>query len=93
MDGRADTSGAGLAWSIKRSWAIEPPTGAQYDSAYIVRLADTAGNEHDLVIEFEAPSVLTSVGFAEEIARRFRSDGDPPLHVFVDPERNVRVVA
>jgi len=82
----------GLAgdWSISRSWAIEPPTGAECDAAYLVRLTDTAGNEHDLVVEFAAPSVLTSVGYAEEIARPFRQDGAPPSHVIVDLEGNVR---
>jgi hypothetical protein len=79
-------------WSISRSWAIEPPTGAGYDAAYIVRLADGAGSTHDLVVEFVAPSVLTSVGYAEEIARRFRDDSEPPRHVVVDVQRDLRVV-
>jgi hypothetical protein len=80
------------AWSISRSWPIEPPTGDGYDSAYVVRLTDTAGSTRDLVVEFAAPSSLTSVGYAEEIARRFRDRGEPPAHVIVDTERAVQVV-
>lgn len=79
-------------WSITKSWPIEPPTGAGYDSAYIVRLTDTAGSTHDLIVEFAAPSSLTSVGYAEEIARRFRAGAELPAHVIVDTERVVRIV-
>lgn len=80
-------------WSISRSWAIEPPTADECDAAYIVRLTDKAGNAHDLVVEFEAPSALTSVGYAEEIARPFRSDGAPPSHVVVGLDGSVRADA
>jgi hypothetical protein len=80
-------------WSITRSWPIEPPTGNGYDAAYIVRLTDAAGSTHDLVVEFAAPSSLTSVGYAEEIARRFRAGTELPAHVVVDTQRVVRVVA
>jgi len=79
-------------WSITKSWPVEPPTGAGYDSAYIVRLSDAAGVTRDLVVEFAAPSTLTSVGYAEEIARRFRDQADPPAHVVVDTSRDVRIV-
>ena len=78
-------------WAISKSWPVEPPTGAGYDAAYIVRLTDEAGATHDLVVEFAAPSTLTSVGYAEEIARRFRDRAEPPAHVVVDTEGAVRV--
>jgi hypothetical protein len=80
-------------WSISKTWAIEPPTGAAYDAAYVVRLTDGAGSTHDLVIEFEAPSAVTSVGYADEIARRFRGGGRLPSHVIVDLQQALRVVA
>ena len=79
------------AWSITKSWPIEPPTGADFDAAYMVRLADAAGGTHDLIVEFAAPSAVASVGYAEEVARRFRRDSRLPQHVVVDVERNVRV--
>lgn len=79
-------------WLISKSWAIEPPTGVGYDAAYAVRLTDKAGSTHDLVVEFEAPSAVASVGYAEEIARRFREGSELPVHVIVDTGRAVRVV-
>lgn len=79
-------------WSISKTWAIEPPTGDRYDAAYIVRMEDDAGSVHDLVVEFEAPSALACVGYAEEIARRFWRDAEPPIHVQVDVKRRVRAV-
>lgn len=79
-------------WSISKSWAIEPPTGAEYDAAYIVRLNREAGSSHDLIVEFAAPSVLASIGYAEEIARRFWHASELPSHVIVDVQRAVRVV-
>src|SRR5262245_41819494 len=79
-------------WSITKSWAIEPPSGAGYDAAYMVRIEDETGTTRELVVEFAAPSALASVGYAEEIARRFRHGADPPRHVIVDLERTMRVV-
>jgi len=78
-------------WLITKSWAIAPPTGARYDAAYVVRLTHTSGSTHDLIVEFEAPSAVASVGYAEEVARRFRRDVDLPTHVIVDAERAVHV--
>ena len=79
-------------WSISRSWAITPPSGEPYDAAYIVRLTPDDGSFHDLVVEFEAPSALASVGYAEEIARSFLRTADTPRHVIVDTRRDVRVL-
>lgn len=79
-------------WSVAKSWAVDPPSGDRYDAAYIVRLEEEAGSTHDLVVEYAAPSTLTSIGYAEEIARRFQRDAEPPTHVQVDLKRRVRVV-
>jgi hypothetical protein len=78
-------------WSIAKSWAIAPPTGDGYDAAYTVRLSHHDQSTHDLVVEFEAPSALASVGYAEEIARKYLRAADPPRHVIVDIRRAVRV--
>jgi hypothetical protein len=80
-------------WTIARTWAIEPPTGAGYDAAYTVRLWDGTAATHDLVVEFEAPSAVASVGYADEIARRFRGGSVLPLHVIVDVQGVPRIVA
>jgi hypothetical protein len=78
-------------WRITRTWAIAPPSGAGFDSAYTVRMTQPDETRHDLIIEFAAPSALTSVGYADEIARRFQRDAVPPDHVVVDPQRRVQV--
>lgn len=89
---RLSRSDAG--WSISRTWAIAPPSGVGYDAAYVVRLsAADGGATHDLVVEYAAPSVLTSIGYAEEIARRFLRESAPPLHVRVDLQGAARAVA
>jgi len=71
------------AWLISRSWPIEPPSGADHDAAYIVRLTDESGGTRDLIVEFAAPSSLTSVGYAEEIARKVSDREELPFHVIV----------
>ena len=77
---------------ISRSWPIEPPSGDGHDSAYVVRLADVGGETRDLIVEFDAPSSLTSVGYAEEIARKVRDRPELPTHVIVDTQGGLRVV-
>ena len=79
-------------WSVAKTWAIEPPSGAGYDAAYIVRLKDGSGATREMVVEFEAPSAVASVGYAEEIFRRFRQQDELPPHVIVDVQRRVRIV-
>ena len=81
-----------IGWVISRSWPIEPPSGVGYDSAYIVRLVDPEGETHDLIVEFDAPSSLTSVGYAEEIARKVRRGTELPTHVIVDTRGGFRIV-
>jgi hypothetical protein len=79
-------------WVISRSWPIEPPSGTDHDSAYIVRLVDPAGESRDLIVEFAAPSSLTSVGYAEEIARKVRDRVDLPRHVIVATDGGLEIV-
>jgi hypothetical protein len=78
-------------WRITRSWAIAPPSGDGFDAAYRVTMMKPDETRHELVVEFAAPSVLASVGYAEEVARRFQHEAEPPEHVVVDLERNVQV--
>jgi hypothetical protein len=46
----------------------------------------------DVVVEFTAPSSLTSVGYAEEIARPFLANPEPPRHLIVEVSGAVRVL-
>jgi len=89
---RMPASRPAKGWSIAKSWAIAPPAGSNSDAAYTVRLSHDEGSVHDLIVEFEAPSALASVGYAEEIARTLLRAGDPPGHVVVDTDRTVRVI-
>jgi hypothetical protein len=70
------------AWLIEKTHAIEPPSGRDFDSAYLVRL--TGGSvTRDVVIEFAAPSVVASIGYAEEVTRPYLRDAEPPEHLVV----------
>ncbi len=79
-----------VSWSIVKSSAV-PPLSYTVDSAYRVKVARGTA-ERDLVVEFTAPSSLTSVGYAEEVARGYLSSAEPPQHVVVDVGGAVRVV-
>lgn len=65
-------------WSVSRFHAIAPPSNGDFDAAYLVRLS-RGSTLRDVVVEFAAPSAVTSVGYAEEVARPFQRD-DMNLH-------------
>ncbi|HEV2593402.1 MAG TPA: hypothetical protein VGU02_16075 [Gaiellaceae bacterium] len=46
----------------------------------------------DVVVEFTAPSSLTSIGYAEEITRPYLSGSEPPQHLVVDVSGAVKVM-
>jgi hypothetical protein len=77
-------------WLIVKSSAV-PPLSGTADSAYRVKVAcgDAA---RDVVIEFTAPSALTSVGYAEEVTRPFLANPEPPQHLIVEVSGAVRVL-
>lgn len=78
-------------WVIAKSGAIAPISEPSFDAAYRVKL--TRGEStREVVVEFAAPSTLTSVGYAEEVTRRFLADGEPPQHLLVDRRGSVRVL-
>jgi hypothetical protein len=78
------------SWSIVKSSAV-PPRSQAVDSAYRVKVARGA-TTRDVVVEFTAPSSLTSVGYAEEITRPYLSSSEPPQHLVVDIGGAVRVL-
>jgi hypothetical protein len=79
-----------VSWSIVKSSAV-PPLDHTVDSAYRVKVA-CGTTERDVVVEFTAPSSLTSVGYAEEVTRPYLSSAEPPRHIVVDVGGAVRVV-
>jgi len=79
-----------VSWSIVKSSAV-PPRSYTVDSAYRVRVARGPATR-DVVVEFTAPSSLTSVGYAEEVTRPYLSSAEPPQHLVVDVGGVVRVL-
>jgi hypothetical protein len=79
-----------VSWSIVKSSAV-PPRSATVDSAYRVKV-ERGQASRDIVVEFTAPSSLTSVGYAEEVTRRFLSSTEPPQHLLVDVGGDVQVI-
>ena len=78
------------SWSVDRSHAIAPRSD-DFDAAYLVRLS-RGSTLRDVVVEFTAPSAVTSVGYAEEVARPFQRDHEPPQHLIVERDGSVRVL-
>jgi hypothetical protein len=79
-------------WRISKSGAIAPPSGSLLDSAYLVRLARGSWTR-EVVVEFADSSRVVSTGYAEEVARRFLGDVEPPQHLRVEVSGKVSVLA
>ena len=78
------------SWLIVKSSAV-PPLSHAVDSAYRVKVA-RGETVRDVVVEFTAPSSLTSIGYAEEVTRPYLEGSEPPQHLVVDVGGAVRVV-
>ncbi|HEY0414927.1 MAG TPA: hypothetical protein VGC78_00960 [Gaiellaceae bacterium] len=77
-------------WRIERSVAISPADGSDADAAYRVTVG--YGEERaEVIVEFTAPSAVASVGYAEEIVRKYLKDDEPPQQVVVAPDGSVRI--
>lgn len=79
------------AWLIARSRAVEPPSGQLLNSAYAVQLTRDSSTR-DVVVEFADVSTVASNGYAEEVARRFVCDAEPPQSLLVQRSGSVTVV-
>ena len=77
------------SWLIVKSGAV-PPASHTVDSAYRVQVA-RGESRRDVVVEFTAPSSLTSVGYAEEVTRPYLASPEPPRCLVVDVGGAVRV--
>jgi hypothetical protein len=77
-------------WSIERTRAIAPPSGAAFDAAYLVKLLRGEASR-DVAVEFQAPSAVASNGYAEEVTRPFLGDEEPPQGLVVECGGRVRV--
>lgn len=73
-----------------KSGAVPPPSTTS-DSAYRVRV-QCGEATRDVVVEFDSPSSLTSVGYAEEVTRPFLENDEPPQHLVVGVDGSVTVL-
>ena len=78
------------SWLVDRSQAIAPRSD-DFDAAYLVRLS-RGSILREVVVEFTAPSAVASVGYAEEVARPYQRDHEPPQHLIVERDGSVRVL-
>lgn len=78
-------------WLVDRVVAVSPPSGADFDAAYLLHLTYGASTR-DVVVEFAAPSAVASGGYAEEVTRAFLRDEEPPHHLVVECDGSVRVL-
>lgn len=83
--------GSPSGWVISRSGAISPPSGNHLDAAYAVRL-ERGASTRNLIVQFAEASPVVSNGYAEEIARQFLRDDEPPQHLEVDSSGGVTVL-
>ena len=69
-------------WSVGDGRAVEPTAGAGCDSSYLLKLSH--GERHaQILVEFVAPSTLTSVGIAREALAPYLGDEELPSRLVV----------
>jgi len=78
-------------WLISRSSAISAPSGSLLDAAYLVRLSRGVSTR-EVIVEFADSSSVVSNGYAEEVARRFLRDAEPPQHLRVEASGLISVL-
>jgi hypothetical protein len=77
-------------WRIERSVAVSPAPGSDADAAYLV-IVGYGEERAEVIVEFAAPSAVASVGYAEEVVRRYLAHDEPPQQVVVALDGSVRI--
>jgi hypothetical protein len=76
-------------WIVDDTRPVEP-TDAGCDSSYLLKLS--RGDERaQSMVEFSAPSALTSIGYAREALAPFLGDEELPLRLIVSRDGKVQV--
>jgi hypothetical protein len=78
-------------WSIDDGRAVEPTFDAGCDSSYLIKLSRGDERTRSLV-EFTAPSTLTSLGIAGQALRPYLGDDEVPERLIVGCDGKSRVV-
>lgn len=76
-------------WIVDDTRPVEP-TGADCDSSYLLKLSRGEQRAQSMV-EFSAPSALTSIGYAREALAPFLGDEELPLRLVVGCDGKVQV--
>ena len=71
--------------------AVEPTLDAGCDSSYLIKLSRGDERARSLV-EFSAPSTLTSLGIAGQVLRPYLRDDQVPQRLIVGRDGTSRVV-
>jgi hypothetical protein len=78
-------------WTIDDGRAVEPTSEGGCDSSYLIKLS--RGEEHARsLVEFAAPSALTSLGIAGQALRPYLRDDELPERLIVSRDGTSRVV-
>ena len=76
-------------WIVDDTRPVEP-TNADCDSSYLLKLS--RGEERaQSMVEFSAPSTLTSIGYAREALAPFLGDDELPMRLIVSRDGTVQV--
>jgi hypothetical protein len=76
-------------WVVDETRAVEPTPGGDFDASYLLKLSRGDQKARSLV-EFAAPSSLTSIGYAREALARYLGDDEPPARVVVGRDGEIR---
>ncbi len=77
-------------WIVDDTRPVEPTPGADCDSSYLLKLSRGEQRAQSMV-EFSAPSALTSIGYAREALAPFLGDDELPLRLIVGRDGKVQV--
>ena len=78
-------------WGVDEGRAVEPTPGSGCDSSYLLKLSRGEERARSLV-EFVAPSSLTSLGFARQALAPYLGDDELPQRLIVGRDGKSRVV-
>jgi hypothetical protein len=77
-------------WSVDDGRAVEPTLGAGCDSSYLLKLS--RGEERaEALIEYLAPSTLTSVGIARQALTAYLRDAELPKRLIIGCDGKTRL--
>ena len=77
-------------WRVDDGSAVEPTFGSGCDSSYLLKLSRGEQRARTL-IEYVAPSTLTSVGIARQALTPYLCDAEPPKRLIIGCDGKSRI--